>query len=279
MQQPELGKKITALRTAKGLTQEELVEKSKVSVRTIQRIEAGEVMPRMYTVKILLEALGERYESILNKQTTTMETQKTSLPTTNRNTLLVAMIAGSIYLVAEIMVGAMDIAWFVDEGRWGLKMNTIYIGITVLMVVAFAFFARGFIALSVVFENTLLKIASYAMMFAIAGKAVLDISTLNVPFNELDERIWLPYIALSVIFGALGIIFGVSLIRLQDGMGVIARLAGFLEIIIGCFLITVVLFLFAYIIIIPTIVIEILLIYKGYEYLSRAEPVQSGLGQ
>lgn len=58
MQQPELGRQLTALRKEKSLTQEELAEKSHVSVRTIQRIEAGEVMPRTITVKILLEALG-----------------------------------------------------------------------------------------------------------------------------------------------------------------------------------------------------------------------------
>ena len=58
MQQPELGKRLAALRKEKTLTQEELAEKSHVSVRTIQRIEAGQILPRMSTVKILLEALN-----------------------------------------------------------------------------------------------------------------------------------------------------------------------------------------------------------------------------
>jgi transcriptional regulator with XRE-family HTH domain len=57
MKQPELGKKISELRKAKGLTQEELVEKCNISVRTIQRIETGEVTPRSYTVKTILAAL------------------------------------------------------------------------------------------------------------------------------------------------------------------------------------------------------------------------------
>jgi predicted transcriptional regulator len=56
MQQREPGRRLTALR--KNLTQEELVEKSHVSLRTIQRIEAGEVLPRMSTVKILLGVLA-----------------------------------------------------------------------------------------------------------------------------------------------------------------------------------------------------------------------------
>lgn len=57
MKQPELGKKIAELRKAKGLTQDELVEKCNLNVRTLQRIESGEVTPRSYTVRIIFAAL------------------------------------------------------------------------------------------------------------------------------------------------------------------------------------------------------------------------------
>jgi transcriptional regulator with XRE-family HTH domain len=57
MKQPDLGKKIAELRKAKGYTQEELVEKCNLSVRTLQRIEAGEVTPRSYTVKVIFATL------------------------------------------------------------------------------------------------------------------------------------------------------------------------------------------------------------------------------
>ena len=57
MKQPDLGKKIVELRKAKGLTQEELVANCNLSVRTLQRIESGEVEPRSYTVKIIFAAL------------------------------------------------------------------------------------------------------------------------------------------------------------------------------------------------------------------------------
>jgi transcriptional regulator with XRE-family HTH domain len=64
MRQPELGKKISELRKAKGLTQEELVEKCNISVRTIQRIETGDVTPRMYTIKTILAALDHDLDAI-----------------------------------------------------------------------------------------------------------------------------------------------------------------------------------------------------------------------
>ena len=57
MKQPDLGKKIAELRKSKGLTQEELVEKCNLNVRTLQRIESGEVVPRNYTIKAIFTAL------------------------------------------------------------------------------------------------------------------------------------------------------------------------------------------------------------------------------
>jgi uncharacterized Tic20 family protein/DNA-binding Xre family transcriptional regulator len=57
MNQPDLGLKVTELRQQKGLTQEQLAERCEVSPRTIQRIESGEVDPRVYTIHCLGEVL------------------------------------------------------------------------------------------------------------------------------------------------------------------------------------------------------------------------------
>lgn len=68
MKQPELGQKIVELRKQKGLTQEELVDRCKLNVRTLQRIESGDVNPRSYTVKIIFEALDYNpQDSFINK--------------------------------------------------------------------------------------------------------------------------------------------------------------------------------------------------------------------
>lgn len=53
----ETGKLIKELRLKKGMTQEELAEKTEVSARTIQRIENGEVDPRAYTLQMIAKAL------------------------------------------------------------------------------------------------------------------------------------------------------------------------------------------------------------------------------
>lgn len=68
MKQPDLGKKITELRKAKGLTQEELVDKCNLNVRTLRRIEAGEVTPRTYTIRTIFAALDFSIPEILESQ-------------------------------------------------------------------------------------------------------------------------------------------------------------------------------------------------------------------
>jgi transcriptional regulator with XRE-family HTH domain len=67
-QQPELGKKIGEFRRLKGLTQAELVEMCNLSVRTLQRIEAGEVTPRVHTIKSIFKILELDFENYLYSQ-------------------------------------------------------------------------------------------------------------------------------------------------------------------------------------------------------------------
>ena len=53
----ETGRLIKELRVKKGMTQEDLAEKTELSARTIQRIENGEVDPRAYTLQMIAKAL------------------------------------------------------------------------------------------------------------------------------------------------------------------------------------------------------------------------------
>lgn len=53
-----MGNRLQLLRKQKGLSQEALADDSGLSVRTIQRIETGVSTPRVYTLKVLADALG-----------------------------------------------------------------------------------------------------------------------------------------------------------------------------------------------------------------------------
>src|ERR1044071_7652182 len=102
MKQPELGIKISELRKAKGLTQEELVEKCNISVRTIQRIETGEVTPRMYTVKTILAALDHDLNTLSSEGG---EDQNESLMAKVRRFMLVEPdLDGSPYLINQLNI-------------------------------------------------------------------------------------------------------------------------------------------------------------------------------
>jgi transcriptional regulator with XRE-family HTH domain len=62
------GELIRQLRQKKGITQEELSAKTDISVRTIQRIESGDVDPRAYTLQSIATALEVDFEILANSE-------------------------------------------------------------------------------------------------------------------------------------------------------------------------------------------------------------------
>ncbi len=77
MTQPLLGTRIAELRNQKGITQKELADACNIDIRTIQRIEAGKVLPRMYTIRMLAAALGTDI-SYFNADTVQVERAQTA---------------------------------------------------------------------------------------------------------------------------------------------------------------------------------------------------------
>lgn len=59
-----LHQKIVIARKKKGITQEELADLAKVTIRTIQRIESGETTPRNFTLKAIATALETPFEEL-----------------------------------------------------------------------------------------------------------------------------------------------------------------------------------------------------------------------
>lgn len=65
MKQQTLKENLLYQRKLKGYTQEELSDKTSVGVRTIQRIEKGEVQPHLQTVKLLAVGLGIEVDDLI----------------------------------------------------------------------------------------------------------------------------------------------------------------------------------------------------------------------
>ena len=62
----KIGNYIKEKRLQKGMTQEELALKCDITVRTVQRIEAGEVDPRSYTLQVIASALEVDFQELVN---------------------------------------------------------------------------------------------------------------------------------------------------------------------------------------------------------------------
>ena len=67
---------IKELRIKKGLTQEELADKTELSARTIQRIEKGEVDPRAYSLQMIAKALDVDFSLFMEEDESTAEVEK-----------------------------------------------------------------------------------------------------------------------------------------------------------------------------------------------------------
>ncbi|MBO9562993.1 MAG: helix-turn-helix domain-containing protein [Niastella sp.] len=107
-----LGSKVVSARKSKGLTQEQLAERASVTVRTIQRIESDESIPRDYTLKAIAAALGMPLEdfisvrSCLNKVCTaylSVQEEKPAEPTESRHFLQLLNLSAFSYLVVPFI--------------------------------------------------------------------------------------------------------------------------------------------------------------------------------
>ena len=74
MENQLIGKNLVYQRKLKGYSQEELSEKTQVTIRTIQRIEKGEVNPHLQTVKLLASALEIEIDDLLGLENPKEET-------------------------------------------------------------------------------------------------------------------------------------------------------------------------------------------------------------
>jgi len=280
MKQPALGRRILELRTEKGLTQEELVEKCNISVRTIQRIESGEVTPRSYTIKSILAALDSDLSKVfvpdeeigffdslvsITKRFLLIDIDVEKPSDFLVKQLNIAWIFGIIYFSIGFFESSAEYFLFAEDKL--IFSNGIYVAIKVTSFISYIFFQRGFILIGGLFRNYLLKIISFIMIFALMLLNVYDIISI---FNNAVEREFIAG-ASALTFGFVGIIYGISLIKLKVSVGRIAKYAGFLEIIGGCFLLTILLSFVGLIIYIPAELFEIIIIFKVIEIIKNKQ--------
>lgn len=194
MKQPELGRKISELRKAKGLTQEELVEKCNLNVRTIQRIEAGEVTPRSYTVKALFEALDYKWEELKSNLIDT----ETKVP----SYLYLAFASGFIYFFMAFFEIGMEYEW-IEGGKQPDSASLL--GVKILTFISYSVFILGWIKLETFIPNMLLKIALWTMLGANVIWYSVDIYALLTGQMALEDYYFVKISSFGLCYAFLGI--------------------------------------------------------------------------
>lgn len=272
MKQPLLGKKITELRKQKGLTQEELVERCNVTVRTIQRIESGETTPRIYTIKTILNALGLDYEKVFEREYNEGKFDKILrfFPSNLKEVLNVSFIAGIVYFVLGFVEMGYYTTSFFDldsQTNWSdlpiknygsYSENGIYIFIKIISIISFSLLMRGFVLVGSYYKNYLVELMAFVMIIMHIIFEISEIVSINFE-NSLVEFIM---ISKAVTFGVIMIFFGVGLLRLKSHLGNLPKITGILEIITGVCFTTVFLSIFGLIFLTPLELLELLLLYK-----------------
>ncbi len=249
MKQPALGKRISELRKEKGLTQEELVEQCNINVRTIQRIEAGEVNPRSYTVKSILNVLGVDYME--NEQE-----EKTIFTSLEKKWLNLAWIFGIVYFIIGFVETASDIYQFTGDES---QLNTsIYVVIKLVSAISFVLFFYGFYTVAKVFNNQLLKMITLLLMSLFVVSNCVDVFSMNI----LDDTIAIKLVIECMTFGGLQLVFGIGIFQLKNKLGQLAQVNGILEIVVGASLATVIFASLGVFLLIPTIIVEVILLYR-----------------
>ncbi|WP_103069697.1 helix-turn-helix domain-containing protein [Aquimarina sediminis] len=274
MKQPELGQKISELRKSKGLTQEELVEQCNISVRTIQRIEAGEVTPRSYTIKTILSALDYDLEQIQTEDSrVTKEFKKLFLLEIDDSKeigfltkqLSIAWISGIVYFIVGFAEFAVDFSRFTKDTM--ITNDSVYILLKLVMLASIILYTRGFILTGKIFKNYLLRITAFIFIFISVLFYSFDVLSLYI----IDFNYQFILGAEAITYGVIGILFGISVLRLQNGLGTLAKITGIFEIVTYGFMVTVVLSLVGMVLLTPTIILEIILLYKVSEILKEKQ--------
>lgn len=218
MKQPELGKKISELRKAKGLTQEELVEKCNLNVRTIQRIEAGEVTPRSYTIKALFDALDYRWEEM--KSGFSQENQKVP------PYLYLAFAAGLLYFFLAFFEIGMEYEWVEDKGQ---PDTASFLGVKIATFITYSVFILGWIKLETFIPNLLLKIALWTMLGANVIWYSVDVFTLLSGLLVVEDY----YIVKISSFGLCYAFLGIGYLSYKKLWSNVPQIVGALGIVSG----------------------------------------------
>ena len=214
MKQPELGKRLNEIRLRKGITQKELSDLCSVDIRTIQRIESGEVEPRMSTLKILAAAL-ENDELFINQNNSVEGNIQF------RVVYLISLIAGVFYFFNFILYSV------VVPNFTSISGGPVIFVLSMIHIITGVLLFLGFVIVGKRHQNWLLLVASVLIIILIPVFVIVD-SLARV--TGVSIFIYLIK-ATVVLIGITGILFGSGLIKSGISGKILFTVAGVIQII------------------------------------------------
>ena len=272
MKQPQLGHTVAILRRTKGLTQEELADACGINVRSLQRIENGEVMPRMYTLRQLSTHLDHDLVTQVGETLATKETKQPWWAFGEDESLgqvfKASWIAGIIYFLLSIPEAAAVFMRFTENMDFSSKL--FYTGVNIAVMASAVFFYRGFAALGTKVEQSLLTVCSW--LFILITLVIYTIDVVGI-WWEFDQEFMM--VVELMLFGFTGIFFGIGLSRTESELGNVARIGGILEVLVGVSSVLIVTVFIGLILLLPAIILEIIILYRAYQlYANTDNPVR-----
>jgi len=213
MKQPLLGTKIAELRNQKGITQKELAEACRIDIRTIQRIEAGKVLPRMFTIRLLAAALATDIMSF-NGDSPSAGTGETG------KQLRWSFIAAIIFSVNYIPV-ILNIITLAPSS----VINNVFI---IIHVVSCIFFFRGFYLLGKKFDNQIMAVSALLAMILLPLLNVINLLRGTAFFDTINLTVIFIVVCINAIISGLSLLQEANKRAPQNNL---YRIAGYISLI------------------------------------------------
>lgn len=229
MQQPELGKQISKARQIKKITQAELAIECEVDIRTIQRIENGNVTPRIFTLRIINEKLDTDFD--LNGDKLVPESKKMIMA------YRLGWISGIVlFCLLPIMVLEYSIFETSNLSVFNkVLLRVLYVSLHILSV---SYFYRALFILGQKMKNIMLPIAAIVTIVFVLLSYFLKMFEVHLEFTNN------PYVltVLSRMFAIPSILVGIGFVTIKKfkkelavAAGIIQILAGFSYAVVGVF--------------------------------------------
>lgn len=216
MNQPELGIKISTIRNQKGITQRELSDAGNIDIRTLQRIESGEVTPRLSTLRLIAGALSTDF-NVFNGDEKRIESFVST------DLLLALVFAGFVCLISWILFSPIG-----PKSDFFLAVNLLA---GIVYTLSGMFFYYGFHLIGKMRENRLMQFGALIIILTIPLFLISVLITTEFSLAKYISHL------IVIVSGINSIVFGIGLLKANSQHAILYRGAGILQILIAPFFI------------------------------------------